>query len=767
MVMDATPSALLYLISALTSAVLAVYSWRRRRYRTSLPFSALMGALSFWSFCHALSVADPTLEGTLFWAQVQYGGIVLVGPLWLLFALAYANQDWRLTRFWRMALFLPALVAYVLVLSNNLHHLWWTRVEIDTSRAFVSLSVDRGWLFWLHIAYSYSCVIIGVGLFFRTMIVTPPLYQRQARLMLMGALIPVLGNAAHLMGLQTSAVDDPTPFLFVASGLVACYALLRYQFLDLVPIAEREIFASMPDGVVVLDQHGIVTAINERAPDLLAVNTTRLIGRPLRDVVASSPLATDLLATLSDTAPLPTRRITYMAAEGLCGVEIRLRPLATGNSIAAGSLLLLRDITERIRMEQALDQRVAELTLINQMARAVNVVLETDDLVRVITRELVQAMAWDRVAVGLLQPDGTTLRLIIDQSLDATPLFEGRYVAIANFAPLHALLSTNRTGVIDGTDPCLAGTLTGRVLRRLGLRTVVVVPLCSQAQLLGVLFVGDTTARPAAPESLHLAETVGELVTEAIVRTRLYEEAQQASRLKSAFLAMVSHELRTPLTSIIGYADMLRRGMYGTLPEHVHEPLDFIRQGSHALLRLINDILDLSKMEAGRFTVDLHPVELGAVINNVAGVLRPQIVERGLALHIDVASRLPLVYASSTRLEQVLTNLIANAIKFTDTGSITIRARQHGDHLRLSVQDTGIGIAPEDQDTIFGEFRQIDSPHTRRFGGTGLGLAICRRLVNLMGGTISLESSVGVGSTFHVDLRLANVGAFERVAGGE
>jgi len=269
---------------------------------------------------------------------------------------------------------------------------------------------------------------------------------------------------------------------------------------------------------------------------------------------------------------------------------------------------------------------------------------------------------------------------------------------------------------------------------------------------LGAMFVGHADDRAIEPGEVQLFETIGELATEAIVRTRLYEQAQEASRVKSAVLATVSHELRTPLNSIIGFADLLERGFFGQLPDGAHEPLAQIRRNSQTVLRLINDILDFAKIEAGRLEIALGPVDLPSVIHDAVGALQPQLHERGLELKLEVASDLPHVYANAERLGQVLTNLLSNAIKFTDQGSIAVRAWLDGDRARFSVTDTGIGIAPEQQRILFQEFRQIDSEHTRRYSGSGLGLAISRRLMQMMGGTLAVDSTPGVGSTFYGDV---------------
>ena len=761
--MSVTPYVLLYLIPAATSAALAIYGWQHRSYLVARLFSLLMAALAFWSATHALSVGATTLAGTLFWSQIQYGGIVLIGPFSLLFALAYADQWPRATPLRRVALLVPAVLAYAAVLTNQWHHLWWTSVGLDQSHPFLSLSVTRGPLFWLHSIYGYGCILVSLWPFVYAMMSAPAIYRRQAQFVVIGALIPIIGNLAHLIGLRTSVVDDPTPFLFVASGLMMFYASLRYQLLDLVPIAQRDVFENMPDGVVVLDRRGTVAAINDSAARLLAIQPNAWIGRPLLEQLAGSPLLDDVRTLLASPSIPEARSITYTDAAGLRGVEIRLRALNAGAASATGSLLVLRDRTERVRMEQMLDQRLAELTLLNAITRTANAAIATEELLRTIMREIVRLLPWDRVVIGDLQADGTTLRIMIDESLDA-PALEGRYVTETNFPVILEMLRARTMRVLDLADPLLAGTPIATAFEWLGLQIAMVVPLYHQSEPLGILLAGNICTQRVTRDELRLFETIGTLISDAITRTRLYEEAQQANQLKSAFLANISHELRTPLTSIIGFADMLQNGIFGDLPRATDEPLGLVRHSSRTLLRLINDILDFSKMEAGYFDIDRCPVDLTFVVQRVVATMQPQIQARALELKLDLASELPLIYADSARLEQVLTNLLANAIKFTDAGAITIRTKMFDTHVRLSVQDTGIGIAPADQSRLFQAFRQIESSHTRRYGGTGLGLAISRRLIELMGGTLSLESAPGVGSTFHCDLKLAPISAEREIA---
>ncbi len=235
----------------------------------------------------------------------------------------------------------------------------------------------------------------------------------------------------------------------------------------------------------------------------------------------------------------------------------------------------------------------------------------------------------------------------------------------------------------------------------------------------------------------------------AVELARLNKELVEANRLKNQFLATMSHELRTPLNSIIGYCQVLLRGIDGTLNEEQTEDVNRIMQSGHNLLAIINDILDLSKIDAGRLDIRLAPVDVKKALVAAVQSVEPMAKRKGLTVDIVADQMLPLVWADEDRLRQVLMNLLSNAVKFTREGGIRVEARDNGQaQVQISVIDSGVGIAAADHKTIFDEFYQVDSSRTREFGGTGLGLAITKRLVELMGGHIWVESEVGQGSRF-------------------
>jgi signal transduction histidine kinase len=274
---------------------------------------------------------------------------------------------------------------------------------------------------------------------------------------------------------------------------------------------------------------------------------------------------------------------------------------------------------------------------------------------------------------------------------------------------------------------------------------------------------GLTVAREAAgafsPEVIDVLQTFAAQSALAIQNARLFREIEQksrelelASQHKSQFLANMSHELRTPLNAILGYTELIVDQIYGEVPDKIGEVLDRVQKSGRHLLGLINDVLDLSKIEAGQLTLSLTDFTFHDVVQSVVSSVGSLAAEKGLKLSADVDPDLPLGRADDRRVTQVLMNLVGNAIKFTDTGEVAVHVSAEDGQFRVLVSDTGPGIPEDQRERIFEEFQQVDSSPTRTKGGTGLGLAIAKRIVEMHGGRIWVESTVGKGSTFFVTL---------------
>ena len=294
------------------------------------------------------------------------------------------------------------------------------------------------------------------------------------------------------------------------------------------------------------------------------------------------------------------------------------------------------------------------------------------------------------------------------------------------------------------------------MITRFGYRSLLSVPLLREHQILGGLTVCRRQTGEFKPEVVNLLQTFATQSALAIHNARLFREIEDksrqieaANRHKSEFLANMSHELRTPLNAIIGFSEVLQERLFGELNEKQAEyTSDILTSGQH-LLSLINEILDLSKVEAGRMELELASFDLPLAIENARTFVRERAVKHGITLDVDIDDRLGDYVGDERKIKQILLNLLSNAVKFTpEGGRISITANKTDNGAEISVSDTGIGIPPAEQPTIFEEFRQVGGDYAHKKEGTGLGLTLAKKFVELHGGRIWVESEVGKGSTF-------------------
>ena len=423
---------------------------------------------------------------------------------------------------------------------------------------------------------------------------------------------------------------------------------------------------------------------------------------------------------------------------------------------------------ENVRLFQELQARtaqltrsVAELRALGEVGQAVSSTLELETVLNTIVSRAAQLAGADGAAIAEYDEATREFRM------RATHNYDPELVETIHAMPIRmgeglSGRAAERREPMQIPDMLQEGAYESHlrdILVRMGHRALLAVPLMREEQVIGALVVNRRAPGEFPPEVIELLKTFATQSALAIQNARLFREVEEkgrqlaiASQHKSQFLANMSHELRTPLNAVLGYTELILDETFGEVPEPIRDSLERARNSGQHLLGLINDVLDLSKIEAGQLTLSLADYAMEEVTQAVATNVESLAAEKKLALRVIVPPDLPPGRGDSRRIAQVLLNLVGNALKFTEAGEVRVEVTVADGAFVVSVADTGPGISEADQAKIFEEFQQADSSSTRKKGGTGLGLAIAKRIVELHGGRIWVESTLGRGSTFRFAL---------------
>ena len=423
--------------------------------------------------------------------------------------------------------------------------------------------------------------------------------------------------------------------------------------------------------------------------------------------------------------------------------------------IAIENVRLFSEVQTRT---EELARSVEELRALGEVSQAVNSTLDLETVLTTIVAKAVQLSGTEAGAIYTFDEKTEKFELSSTSGMDAALIAAIRERDIRIGTPGIGQAAANRAPVQIPDVRNEPSELLDVVVRA-GFRALLCIPLLGANRIVGALVVRRRTPGEFPQSTVDLLETFADQSVLAIQNARLFREIeekgrqlQEASRHKSQFLANMSHELRTPLNAILGYTELILDSIYGEPTDKMRTVLERLESNGRHLLGLINDVLDLSKIEAGQPALSLDDYSLSDVVHGVVSAVEPLAAEKRLAFKAEVSSDLPTGHGDGRRLSQVLLNLVGNAIKFTDKGEVAIRAGAANGAFTVAVCDTGPGIAVADQAKIFEEFQQADSSITRKKGGTGLGLSIAKRIIEMHGGRLWVESEPGKGSTFYFTL---------------
>ena len=645
-------------ISAILAVSVLTYLFGQKPVRGIHALRLLMAALAWWALCNTveLAILDPSTK--VFLSKMSYFGVAVTSPTWVIFALAYRDKLQATSRWFQRGLWFTSLLILVAVFTNDLHHGIWVSTLPDPA-SDSRIIYRHGVLLIGYAVVAYLMLVFGAFVLIRSPVAERNIHRKQSTLMVMASLFPLLGNVAYLARLLPWPELDPTPVMFIFSGLFISIAVRRYHMFDLLPVARERLFDVLQDVVIVLDRNGRLADMNDAAKQLLS----------------------------------------------------------SGKPHPAGGTMALDEV-------HSLQKGIAVKTSDPHLKR------EEPETLFPLLKPVITALPAGLDAHDTHVPDATVFQLD-----------NGRWYDVRH-APL--------TGKSDQKEGCVL------TLRDITLRKQAELQLLEEKRQVEAQRQLADDARKTAEEARTGAEQARQAAEEARI------SADLANRAKSAFLTNMSHEMRTPLVAITGYLSLLEEtGLQPEQRQHVRE----VASASEGLLALVNEMLDLSRIEAGRMELDRVPMRMDSLLEECASLVSVRLLGKPVDLIVENQLETPVLVGDRGRIRQMILNLLGNAVKFTETGTIhaLLRLAQEKEipdthqvaesvetqcWMALEIRDTGPGIAEDVAPRLFEPFVQANADITRKYGGSGLGLAITARIAEAMGGVIRLESWPGLGSVF-------------------
>lgn len=706
-----TSNMLPLVIATLISGFLAWYTWRHRRATGVTPFSVMMLVLFEWGLSYILELAATDLASKYFWTKMKFAGVTATPVVWLLFALEYTgHKTWTTPKRIFLLTILP-LASMSLILTNDLHKLFWLDKSLAHDGGFFLLNTVYGPWFWVHAAYTYTLIMIGLVLVVRALLRWPAQYRGQMLWILLATLAPLIANIITVFKILPILIDL-TPFAFMITGMGMAYALFRHRLLDIAPLARDLVIDGMKDGMIVLDANRRIVDINPAAQTIIGLSGEQQpIGKSMVEVLAKWPQLIERYRNVFEAED----EIAIEAGGAQRWYELNLSTLRDENKLMIGQLITMRDVTQRKLTENLLQDSEARFRQIVENASDMIYRFDAEGRLTYANPSALHTMGFEKEtdALGKYFLDLTTP--------------EARHKLKRTY--LHQFIS--KTSNTYNEFPGLAAD--GREVW-FGQNVQLIF---EGDQVVGFQALSrDITAIKQAYEALRIAR----------------DQAMEASRAKSQLLSKVSHELRTPLGGILGYAELLHDNTFGELNAGQKKAAHEIVESANYLTNMVNELLDEAQVRANTTVLQEAVFSPAALLRQSTAGTEVLAKNKGLQLITSIASDFPSeLRGDERRLRQIIINLVGNAIKFTREGSVSVSfLHPTVEHWAIQVKDTGVGIPKDAQSYIFEPFRQVDSAVTHDNRGIGLGLSITKQLVELMGGRITLESEIGKGSIFTV-----------------
>ena len=721
--MELTIYSILHIFTLLMAVFTGFLAYKKKNADGAKELLILMAVVSYWAIFVALESMATSQQSKIIFSKISYPAVLVTPVLMYLFVRRFTGHRFKMRFIQVTPFFVVPFITLLLCWTNELHGFIWS--GFSTINSSTNLMVyNHGLAFWIG-SFGYSYVMLALASYelIKYIFSNKSTFRSQGWLLLVGALIPWLGSLLAALKLNIVEGFDLTPSSLGFAGIFFIIAILNFRLLDLVPIAREALMKNVNEGILVLDDLDQVQDINAFAEQLLGIEMFIKPGTLLNAVENVDPYL--LEAILS--------RKSYTTYEVNSGFSVKTYKISTIKlkTKPASRLVLIRDITELIEKQKEIQKSGKEYRDLYNVFR-----LMADNMPDLLwAKDLDKRYIFVNKAVcdSYLQasdtnfPIGKTreeLMRIEREKYPDNPDWHniGRYNADSD----EVIIQTRKAGVFEEF-----GNIQGEFCY-LDVRKAPIID--ENGEMVGIV----GSARDVSLQK----KTEIELIA-------AKERAEEADRLKTSFLANMSHEVRTPMNSILGFITLMQE----TNPseEEQKEYFAIVKQGGERLMNTINDIIDISRIDSGQMQLNLSETNITELNSLILALTLPDAKEKKLTLSmadtpLDTSI---LLKTDRNKLYTVLIKLLRNAIKYTKIGQVQFGCTCDDEFLNYFVKDTGIGIAKNRHNDIFNRFVQVDASINRDYEGSGLGLSLCKAYVEMMGGTIWLESEEGVGSTFY------------------
>ncbi len=851
--------------STLVGIHIVIQAWVHRSTSIARALFHLETAVVIWTLAAAFEAAATTVALKLFWTNVSYLGIASVPLLYLLFALCYGQHEKYLKPNIFLWLSVIPVVTFLIVITNDWHHLYYTHVSISEHNIGM---YSHGPLFWIYTIYAYSMLIGGVLILVYSIGKNPGINRPKAILIILGGLFPFAGNIIYVFDFNPVPGLEWTPITFIVSGLFLLVGISRFQLLRVLPIARHQVTSIMKEAILISDVEGNIVDVNQRLVDIFGLRKKEVLNRRVDMVFHDQDELVSLMQQNEDSHS----QIDIHGEHDVRCFEVQITNLYTGTNQFTGKLVLFYDITPMKKITQKLSQSESRLKEAQAVAKIgswefdiqTNELMWSDEIFEIFevdqnqfestyqsfinhvhpedrefvdkayTRSVKEKKPYDidhRIVLdnGTIKfvnekcetyydNDGTAIRSIgtvqdvtrqveddkklqayyhrikginsasrtLTSSLDflttieqcvnlSIDIFDASDVTIFlvdekenrlkprfNIGPYNKEIMAITLSMGEGISGDVTQSGKARIVNRIDLldtgkhvkgtpyepESLMCAPLKIDNNILGVMTVSKLGFDEFQPEDLEFLENLSDISAAAIQNARLYEASKQSEKIKTLFLANMSHEIRTPLNAIVGYNELIQAQLGDVIGEEEKHFFNIIQNSTDRLLKTIHGVLDISQMEAKSFDILEEPINLSEITQFIVDEFKPQAREKGLSLEYETTEQNTTIHADKYCIQQSLSNLLENAIKYTQSGGVRLCIFREEGNLALSIKDTGIGMSDKYQGQLYDYFSQESVGFTRKYQGAGLGLALTKRYLDMCKVSIDVKSKKGSGTEF-------------------